>query len=142
MLQKKFPRANVTIGDSYITVRQIAKRYDLVVLDAGEKMGDRYEHFEMFPYIFRALKPRAVLILNETPRINDPDPERLSQRHDFYRAADPAWVSWGEIRATYQRLGEQNGYCLEHIFFERRWVFAFRSDPMYYCIMVLSALAS
>jgi hypothetical protein len=78
MLQQKFPRANITIGDSYVAVRQVAKRYDLVVLDAGERMGDRYEHFEMFPYIFRALKPRAVLILNETPRINDPDPERLA----------------------------------------------------------------
>jgi hypothetical protein len=73
------------------------------------------------------------------PRLSD---KLRGQRRDFYRAADPARVSWEEIKATYQRLSEQNGYRLEHIFFERRWVFAFKNDPMYYYIMVLSALAS
>lgn len=142
LLRQKFPRAKTMVVDSYLAMQQVAKTYDLVVLDSGERMGGRYEHFEMFPYVYRALKPRAVLILNETPVIKDTDPERLRQRREFYQVNDAANVSWDQVRDTYRRLSAQNSYQLEHIFFERRWVFALTDDPMYYCIMLLRALPS
>lgn len=137
MLQQKFPRAQVTTGDSYQMIQSPPKTYDLVVLDAGERMGDRYEHFEMFPHVFKALKNPGVLIFNETPVIRDTDPKRLRQRKEFYRVDNPSALTWDQIKAAYQRLTAENDWMIEHFFTERRWVFSPDYDRMYYTVLML-----
>jgi len=140
MLQRKFPRAKVTIGDSYLMIQSPRNTYDLVLMDVGEQMGDRFEHFEMFPHVFNALNNPGVLIFNETPVIRDRDPERLRQRQEFYMVKDPSTISWAEVEAAYNRRARESGWIIDHFFRERRWVFDLKSDPMYYTVLMLRRL--
>jgi hypothetical protein len=139
ILRKNFPNARIKITDSYLEIKQTARHYGLLIVDNTSVAYHHYEHFDLFPDIFRVLTEPAVLILNVIPRICQNDPERLRRRQAFYNAVDPANISLTEIEKTYRTLAAENGWLTEWILFERRWTLYQRKDIVYYAILKLKA---
>jgi hypothetical protein len=143
VLKRKFPQAEVKITDSFEEIKRTSRVYDLIVVDNNFKLAcNHYEHFDLFPDVFRVLHDPAIMILNVFPNVNKSKAqknasERLKQRQMFYNAADPTKITFAEIKNAYLMLAGQNGWVLEQIFFERRWTFPNGDDPYYYAVLKL-----
>ncbi len=138
ILKQRFPKSEIKITDSYVEIERTPRKYDMVVADNSFSVSsNHYEHFDMFPAIFRVLNDPATIILNIFPKSQLKDSEWLRQRQVFYKAANPAHVTFDEIENTYRNLAEENGWIMEQIFFERRWSFNLSSPPFYYGVLKL-----
>lgn len=132
ILKRRFPKSEIKITDSYVEIERTPRKYGLVVVDNHVGViSNHYEHFDMFPAIFRVLNDPAIIILNVLSKIQQKDSEWLTQRQLFYKAANPARITFDEIENTYRNLAKENGWTVEQIFFERRWSFDL-SDPLCY----------
>ena len=100
-LKRKFPKAEVKITDSYKEIRQTSRKFDVVIVDNPYVSGNHYEHFDLFPDIFRVLNDTAVIVLIVIPEIylNIAD-EWLKKRHSFYTATNPTNITFDEIEIT------------------------------------------
>ncbi|HSL47027.1 MAG TPA: hypothetical protein VK897_26555 [Anaerolineales bacterium] len=137
ILRKRFPDSTIKITDSYEEMSRTPRRYDLVVVDNFKKALHHYEHFDLFPAVFRVLNNPAVIILNVIPKVKDRDPERLRQRQAFYNCSSPANIPPDQMLNTYRRLAAQNGWVMEDSFFTRRWTFSLTGDTFYYATLIL-----
>jgi hypothetical protein len=143
-LKRLFPQAQVKITDSYREIHHTPNTYDLVVVDNVPDVAfNHFEHFDLFPSIFRVLNDPAILLINVIPNMikgqrHPQAAERLRERQRFYQAADPAQLSFSEIEQTYRRWAEQSGWQVEQLFFERRWTFPSELDVVYYAVLKLS----
>lgn len=137
ILKRKFPKSVVKITDSYQEITRTPNRYDLVVVDNFKKALNHYEHFDLFPAIFRVLNDSAVIILNITPKVRTFDPERMQQRQIFYNTISPSNISFDQMRDCYRLLALQNGWTVDHFFTIRRWTFSLSKDKVYYAALVL-----
>jgi hypothetical protein len=140
ILRKRFPKADIKITDSYVEIKRTAKQYNLVVVDNNDVAHNHYEHFDLFPSIFRILTEPAILILNVTPKLKVHPAELLRQRKSFYKAADPTDITFDEMANVYRTLVAQSGWAVEWMFFERRWTFSVRLDPLYYAVLKLKRM--
>lgn len=138
MLQSKFPKARIVVGDSYLMIREAARAFDLIVLDSAGVMGERFEYFEMYPHVFRALNDPGVLVVNDVPVVRGAPPERLRQREAFYQSTHPERLAWDQIKAAHRQRAAEHGWNIDHCFTERRWQFNFRQDPVHYTVMLVS----
>lgn len=137
VLKRTFPQSEIKITDSYVEIQRVPKKYDLVVVDNSSTAFDHYEHFDLFPIIFRVLNDSAVVILNVIPRVRTKHPERLKRRQAFYSATDPTNISFREMADTYRIVAEQNGWTMEQFFCERRWILSLGQDTAYYGVLKL-----
>jgi hypothetical protein len=137
ILRRDFPQAEIKITDSYAEIKQTPQKYGLVIVDNTSVAFSHYEHFDLFPDVFRVLTNPAMLILNVMPKVLQNNPDRLRQRQLFYNAADPKNISLAEIEQTYRTLAAQYGWLVDWIFFERRWTFYQRKDIVYYAVLKL-----
>lgn len=137
-LKRDFPKAEIKITDSYTEIKQTSRKYGLVIVDNTSIAFNHYEHFDLFPDIFRVLTNPAVLILNVMLEVPQNNPDRLRQRQIFYNATDPKDISLAEIEQTYRALAAQHGWLVDRIFFERRWTLYQRQDIVYYTVLKLA----
>jgi hypothetical protein len=128
VLRKNFPGAGIKIVDSFEEVKRTPNRYDLVVVDnwVGSVYDGHYEHFELFPDIFRVITDDGILVINVVPRMDEEVKRRfptafkpstvaehLERRRDFYSTDHPEAVSSEEMLAVYRRLAAENGFDIE-----------------------------
>ncbi len=137
ILRRSFPGAEIKITDSYQEIKRTPKMYGLVVVDNTGVAAEHYEHFDLFPDIFRVLSDPSVMILNVIPQVTTRDPERMRRRQVFYNAADPSHISFDEIKKAYRALANQNGWEVEWIFFKRRWTFSSQRWVVFYAVLKL-----
>lgn len=144
ILRSRFPDAEVKIVDSYEEIKATSKKYDLVVVDNADSSPGHYEHFDLFPDVFRVLNESAVLVVNAMPMSPSMLPEHLKSRQDFYRVSDARHVSINDMIQTYQRWAEANGWHLGWHVLVRRWTFRdlvgwiVPTDvPLYYAVLYL-----
>ena len=137
-LKRKFPKAEVKITDSYKEIRQTSRKFDVVIVDNPYVSGNHYEHFDLFPDIFRVLNDTAVIVLIVIPEIhqNIAD-EWLKKRHSFYTATNPTNITFDEIEITYRNLATQNGWTIENLFFQSRWNIFNRDTKIHYLVLHL-----
>jgi len=138
ILKRRFPRAKIRITDSYAEMETTPHRYDLVVIDNSESgFPNHYEHFDLFPSIFRALANPAVIIVNLMPRAELGDQARLEHRRAFYKTAHPTNIPLDDMARTYRGHAAQHGWTVPWIFYQWRLRFSLWSPPLYYAVMRL-----
>src|SRR5262249_38675814 len=111
------------------------KQFDFVVLDTPlQPFGGHYEHFELFPALFRVLSNSAIIVLNIVPEIDrkalDDYPgvfsdSHLRKRAEFYRTTEPEKLSVQEMVDVYERVLRQAGFALNWFFLKERTILSF-----------------
>ena len=122
-LRRNVPQACVRIVDSYVQLRLTTRKFGLVVVDNGAMCGKHYEHFGVFPDVFRVLEDFAVLILNVVPEVYVQDAmtsEHHRRRQDFYER-DPNHVPLEEMIRVYRRLANTSGFHVRWWFIKDRY---------------------
>jgi len=131
VLKKNFLMAEVKITDSYKEIRKTSRKFNLIVIDNPElRHGNHFEHFDLFPDVFRVAMDSTILIINVIPRTgwykskNFPphwfDETHLARRKSFYQTNHPEDVSFEEILNAYKNFIITNGFNLEWHFFKKR----------------------
>jgi hypothetical protein len=135
ILNQRFPKSEIKITNSYLEIMRTTATYNLVVVDNASRHGVHYEHFDLFPNIFRILNNPAIMILNVIPKVlltREMNAQRLRERKRFYNTDDPANISFEEFETTYLALAAQNGWKVEWFFYCRRW-----PSNVYYAVLSL-----
>jgi len=114
-LRQNFPEADVKICDSYEEIKRTDKIFDLVVIDNNLLGTTHVEHFDLYPQLFRILKPRAFVVQNVIP-----DPymyrpmvadEVQKRRKEFYSSSSDI-VPLPYIIRRYHILATKNGHIV------------------------------
>ena len=125
-LRRGFPDATVKITDAFEEIHTTTQRFSLVVMDdpvfvVMQRM--HYEHFDLFPHVFRILQPRAILALNivfdytKARERCDNYYHHQQARAQFYGTQQPDELT---MLNTYRMLAEQQGYALDWYLLQRR----------------------
>jgi hypothetical protein len=135
MLRRNVPNAAIRIVDTYQEIRRTSEHFDLIVVDNPATMhGGHFEHFDLFPDLFRLAGDSAVVLINVIPRIaaNTPtkfpnifDERHLAARRQFYKAEQPENLSWTDIVSAYRQCAQAAG-------FEWEWSIRVRRHFVYY----------
>lgn len=130
-LRANFPRARVTIVDSFAEVKRTANTYDLVVVDNWIGMFNGHcEHFELFPEILRVVDDQGILVLTVIGHLGEEErgpfarvhseeslTTHLGRRRRFYRTDHPESVSVDQMLAVYRDLFAAQGVAIDwHVF--------------------------
>jgi hypothetical protein len=130
-LRQNLPRAEIKITDSYQEIKNTTKKYDLIVIDNSPACANNahYEHFDLFPDIFRLANDTSIIILNSIPQTDRlakaryPDifnPEHLASREGFYQTNRPENIPLTRMVERYTQLCRENGFAVEWYFPQRR----------------------
>jgi hypothetical protein len=140
-LRKNISNATIRIVDSYQQIRQTSEHFDLIVVDNPASEYDRhFEHFELFPDIFRLVGNSALIVINVIPKTSPGalkklpnlfNQEHLAARRRFYETERPEDISWAQIVSAYQGQAEMAGFKLE-------WHFCVRRHFIYYLVLKIS----
>ena len=112
---KNFPEADVKICDSYEEIKRTDRVFDLVVIDNNLLGTTHVEHFDLYPQLYRILKPRAFVVQNVIP-----DPymyrpmvadEVQKRRKEFYSSTSDI-VPLPYIVRRYHILATKNGHIV------------------------------
>jgi len=130
LLRRNLPMAKVKITDSYKEIKKIKKKYNLIIVDNSYVPNeDHFEHFDLFPDIFRVAMDSTIVILNIIPEINDAALKAypflsnkvfLARRKSFYETNHPEKLSFDELVKAYKKKITTNGFSLEWYFFQKR----------------------
>jgi len=135
-LRFNLPKAEIKITNSYNEIKNITKKYDLIVVDTPIciSVSGHYEHFGLFPDIFGITNDFCILILNLLPYFDDEifkihpelfDNKHLEIRKSFYKTEDAKNIPIDKMVMTYKQLLDLNGYEIEWFFVEQRNVFCY-----------------
>ena len=119
----------------YANIENDSKKFDLIIVDNSTlSEGDHYEHFDLFPHLFKKLKDDAILILNIMPKLMKCSKERLFERKKFYNCENPINITFNEIEKTYKELALTNKFKIDNYFYtkRKRWDFLKKRDIVYY----------
>jgi hypothetical protein len=115
VLRQNLPEATVKIVDSFAEIEVSQNKFDLVLVDPPYEMfGGHCEHFDIFPGVFRILKPFSILVLCNV-RLNVVMSTRYSDRHleirkSFYEVDDPTRIPLDQMLKIYNQLFLRHGY--------------------------------
>jgi SAM-dependent methyltransferase len=139
-LKRNFPDAVVRIVNSYARIKlALAGDFDLVVVDNPmAKHGDHFEHFDLFPDIFRVIRPGGVLVLNvilgvtvrqqrRFPYLLDAD--HVAARSAFYGGTKP-FLFERQFQFHYTELAKQQDR-------EVLWSFSVQRHFVHYLVLGL-----
>ena len=149
LLRQNLPMAEVKIVDSYKEIKNISRKYNLIVVDNPEStFGEHCEHFDLLPDIFHVAEDSSILILNVIPEINDFtlkwSPNILNEVHvacrkSFYKTNSPKRIYFDLMVQTYEKLIIENGFKMEWYFFLKRAFTYFYSNRklhfVYYLVL-------
>ena len=118
-LHRNFPRATIRIVDSYERVKTAPDRFDLVVVDNPmSRHGSHFEHFDLFPHVFRLVREGGVLIVDVIPRATPKalkrfpyllDEDHLAARRSFYGTDRPDHLLEADLVTHYSELARAVG---------------------------------
>ncbi len=138
--RRNLPDAKIHIADAYSLAKSERKRYGLIVVDnPASKHGEHFEHFDLFPALFRLAGDHCTLVLNVIPTVDAgtlrrfpalADPDHHRARAAFYRTGTPLALDHEIIARAYERLADENGFDVADRFFVRR-------HAVWYCVVVL-----
>lgn len=112
-LEAKYPKSNIFINDTYEFIKTHKAKYDIVLSDnPASKHGKYFQHFSLFPDVFRILNDQSVLILNIIPdysliNYNPNQEEEHFAIRNFYHT-NSIKLNTKTILATYKELARQN----------------------------------
>jgi hypothetical protein len=121
-LCRNLPNATVKITDSFSEVRYTTSKWDFIVIDNPQGVfgeGQYCEHFELFPHLFRIVKPSSVIVININLEPYDlhKNPSWLQRRQRFYLRARSEKLLPEEAARHYYRLCAENGFRVDWHFF-------------------------
>jgi len=129
-LRFNLPKALIKITNSYDEIKIAKKKYDLIVVDNSLiPENGYYEHFGIFPDIFRIANNFCIIILAITPNLNDQtitlysyrlDDKHAELRKSFYKANDPKNIPIDKMIMTYKQHCKTNYYGMEWFFVIQR----------------------
>jgi len=64
VLKELIPDANVKVCDAFKEVHSLQPAYDVIVIDNNVLQAPRFEHFDLFPAIFKGLKKHSFIIIS------------------------------------------------------------------------------
>lgn len=147
-LRKNLPMAGVKITDTYQELQRTTKKYNLIVLDAPESLGEggsQREHFDIMDSALRLAMDDTVMILNVQPGYAGPrkrslplDALHLQKRREFYRTDRPEAITPAQVDETYRRVVAQHGFDLDWWFMRRRTL----DGRLYYLALKLTRRSS
>lgn len=139
VLKQKFPKAEIKITDSYKEIKQTQRKFDVVIVDNPNVSGKHYEHFDLFPDIFRVLKDNAIIVLIVMPEITmNASDAWLKKRKIFYDAKSPKNITFDEMEMAYRKFAIQCRWKVEKIFFQTRWNFLIKGNKIYYFVLKIT----
>jgi hypothetical protein len=123
-LKKLFPKARVLIVDTYQEASVREAKFDLIVVDNPSSIcsGGHYEHFDLFPIIFRLCKDGTTLILNIIPALGLDEGWLDKRRHNlsrkrFYGAHH---FNRAQMIQVYSEKAKESGFNLAWSFLQQR----------------------
>lgn len=142
-LRRNIPDATVRIVDSYEEIRRTADHFDLIVVDnPASEFDGHFEHFELFPDVFRLAVGSAVIVINVIPKISPVtlkkipnlfNKEHLAARSHFYETDRPEDISWAQIVSAYDARAKRAGFAME-------WNFWVKRHFVYYLALKINSL--
>jgi len=134
-LRRNVSNATIRIVDTYQEIRRTSEHFDLIVVDNPATVhGGHFEHFDLFPELFRLAGDSAVVLINVIPRIstntltkfpNIFNEQHLAARRRFYKTQNPENISWIDIVSAYRQRAQAAAFELE-------WSFRVRRHFVYY----------
>jgi hypothetical protein len=139
-IKKAVPNANILITDSFEEVKKNNKKYNFIIVDNNNySFGDHFEHFDLFPVIFKLAMDESILILNVWPDMNktylnnfktdkglhgkyteDMEKRAFNSRSAFYKTDKPEHLTHEKMRDVYAEQCKKAGFNLEWSFFQKR----------------------
>ncbi len=125
-LKKNLPNANIKIVDTWKEIKNITKKYDLIVVDAPQSIygehDEHCEHFGLLSDVFRIAKDSCAIIL--TINLNPYDFHKNSrwwvERSKYYKTEHPEQLSFSLVEQCYRNICKENNRVLEGCFFQKR----------------------
>jgi hypothetical protein len=137
-LKRNVPGATVRIVDSYEQMKKTDSRFDLIAIDNFPEAISfgRWEHFDLFPDIFRICSNSAILVSNVMPKYDDEHrryfgevfnrddvPAHIAARRAFYRTENGENIDRDQMMGVYRAMAEASGFEVEwHFFQPRRYI--------------------
>lgn len=128
-LRRNFPRAKVRMTDTYQEAARCDRRFDLIVVDNSPVHGEHYEHFDLFPDIFRLMAASCTVVLDVIPTVHGsvrnkyPEmlrPDTLASRVQFYGVDAPEKITEEAMVSAYAKRAQRHGYRIDWHFFRKR----------------------
>jgi hypothetical protein len=134
-LRRNLPGATVKIVDTYYNIKLTDQKYDMVIADTWVREFEGHcEHFELFPDIFRILKPFSILIFNVMSEIYSPGyltESHKKKRGDFYNVSDPYTIPANYMAQQYDMLAKENDFCVKWwVYKDRHFLYQFRKSKL------------
>jgi hypothetical protein len=63
-LKKNFPDTDVKVCDAFEEVNRLHPHFDVIIVDNNLLQWPRFEHFDLFPAIFKGLKDNAFMVIS------------------------------------------------------------------------------
>ena len=121
LLKKHFPKATIKITDSFKEIDQVNETFDLVVVDNPTLCkNNHYEHFDLFPSIFRVFSKDSIVIINIMLNVMKMSNKRFEARKKFYNCEDPHNLSYIEVEDTYDKIAKLYGFKFEKLLYKSR----------------------
>jgi hypothetical protein len=143
VLYKNLPNATVKIVDAFAQLDLTKNRFDLVLIDSSyETFNGHFEHFELFPGVFKILNNFAILVLTvslELAIFSHYSDKHLKKRQHFYHVEDPKMISFEQMIKVYESLSTQNHFEIKW-WFARNRIFMYplrKHDRIYYLVLAL-----
>lgn len=136
-LKNNLPMANIKITDTYKEIKHSNKRYDLIVIDNNWNCaGGYYEHFSLFPDVYKIASDKALFIINVTPDLinyNGFSREHIESRQKFYNTDNPWHIPIESMIKTYRESSRLMGFDID-------WYFTQKRTSVYYLVFKLKPL--
>ena len=120
ILEKKYPNANIYIDNTYTFIENHSKQYDIVLSDnPASKHGEYFQHFSLFPHIYKLFKNKTILILNIIPNYQftyNPNPEEeYSALKKFYNTKKIK-LNIDEMVDVYEKSANREGFTISDFY--------------------------
>ena len=100
--KRMIPDAKVKVCDAYKEVHSLQPNFDIIIIDNNLVQAPNFEHFDLFPAIFKGLKDEGFVIISvcSDPGSYYVDREHIIRAHLGSRV-EPFVKDWDRVRAKF-----------------------------------------
>lgn len=150
-LKERFPNADIRVVDTFREVKRREATFDFILVDnpSCRCVGGHYEHFDLFPDVFRLCHDGTIIVVNVIPTLAKNKmtwkgwldvhqiaratlrfSAQLRARRNFYKVKNSQSIPFDVMYTRYERLAKDNGFEISWHFFQQR-------SAVYYLTMKL-----